>query len=133
MQYALIYKQYIEALKENRLLALRCHRCNAYSIPPKKVCGQCGGEDLEVAELKGEGEIQTFTVVRVSPEGFEAPYILALVRLTEGPWIMGKVTDADVGKATMEWIGRRVKVGHVVFPGDKFSAGEGVSVAFSFL
>ena len=133
MEYALFYKQYIDALKEGRLLALRCRHCQAYTIPPKKVCGECGSEDMEVTELKGEGEIQTFTVVRVAPEGVEAPYMLAMVKLSEGPWIMGRMIDRDVEKAAIEWIGRRVKVGHVVFPGDKFSAGERVSVAFSLI
>lgn len=131
MEYKLTYNAYKEALKEDKLLALKCNECGAYTVPPKKVCMECTSEDLEVAEISGKGRVQTFTVIRVPPEGFEAPYIVALVELDEGPWLMGNIVDLEPDKATMELIGRKVKLGHKVLPGDKFSAGEMVAVTFS--
>jgi len=54
-----------------------------------------------------------------------------LVELDDGPWIMGNLGDIDPTQATMELIGRKVKMGHKVFPGDKYSAGEGARPLFS--
>ena len=131
MEYKLTAKMFAEALKASKLLGLKCNKCGAYTVPPKKVCMECTSEDLEVVELSGKGQIQTFTVIRVPPEGFEAPYIVGMAELDEGPWIMGNIVDVDPDEATMDLIGMRVKLGHKVLPGDKFSAGEMVAVTFS--
>jgi len=89
---------------------------------------------MGVVELKGKGRIQTFTTVYVTSEGRqnEVPYTIVLVELDEGPWIMGNLIDIDPSQVTMELIGRRVKMGHKVFPGDKYSAGDGARPLFSF-
>ncbi|MEE8470419.1 MAG: Zn-ribbon domain-containing OB-fold protein [Dehalococcoidia bacterium] len=131
MDYKLTAKMFAEALKENRLLSLKCTKCGAYTIPPKKVCMECTSEDLEVVDLSGKGQVRTFTVIRVPPEGFQAPYIVGLIELSEGPWLMGNIVGVDPDKATMDLIGMKVKMGHKVHPGDKFSAGEMVAVTFS--
>jgi len=88
---------------------------------------------MDIVELSGQGKIQTFTTVFVAPEGREdeCPYTIVLVELDEGPWIMGNLTGIDPSKATMELIGRRVKMGHKVFSGDKYSAGEASRPVFS--
>ena len=45
----------------------------------------------------GTGEIYSYTMVQDVPEGFEghAPYVLALVKLDEGPLITAQLTDLD--------------------------------------
>ncbi len=133
MEYKLTFKEYNEALKENKLLGLKCMECGAITVPPKMVCRQCASLDMEIIELKGRGKIQTFTPVFVAAEGREdeVPYIIVLVELDEGPWIMGNLTGVDPNEATMEVIGKRVKMGHKVFPGDKYSSGESASPLFS--
>jgi len=100
-------------------------------VPPKKVCMECGSEYLETTQLSGMATIRTFTVIRVPPEGLEAPYIVAMAELDEGPWVMGNIVDIDPDGATMELIGKRVRLGHQVHPGDQFSAGEMVAMTFS--
>jgi hypothetical protein len=56
-----------------------------------------------------------------------------MVELDEGPWIMGNLGDLDPAQTTMELIGSRVEMGHQVFPGDKYSAGEGARLLFSLI
>ena len=131
MEYKLTAKMFAEALKEGKLLGLKCNKCGAYTVPPKKVCMECGSEDLEISQLSGKGQIQTFTVIRVPPEGFDAPYVVGMAELDEGPWLMGNIVDVDCDEASMDLIGKRVNIGHKVHPGDKFSAGEMVAVTFS--
>jgi len=133
MEYKLTFKDYNEALKENKLLGLKCKECGAITVPPKMACQKCTSPDMEIVELKGNGRIRTFTTVNVAPEGREdeIPYTILLVELDEGPWIMGNLDGIDPATATMELIGKRVEMGHKVFPGDKYSAGEGARPLFT--
>jgi uncharacterized OB-fold protein len=134
MEYKLTFQEYNEALKNNKLLGLKCQDCGSITIPPKMVCRKCTSPNMEVVELKGTGKIQTFTTVNVASEGREneIPYTIVLVELDEGSWIMGNLTGIDPAKATMEdLIDKRVKMEKgEVFSGDKYSAGEGARPLF---
>jgi len=134
MEYKLTYKEYREALKQKKLLGLKCKSCGAVTVPPKMVCRSCASPDLEVLELRGTGRIQTFTTCNVAPEGRESevPYTILLVELDEGPWLMGNLVGVEPEKATLETLmGKRVKMTESrIFPGDKYSAGEGASPTF---
>ncbi|MDX2160182.1 MAG: OB-fold domain-containing protein [bacterium] len=61
-------------------------------------------------QFAGTGEIYSFTTVQEPPEGFEesAPFILALVKLDEGPVITAQITD--VIDASEIAIGDRVEM-----------------------
>lgn len=56
----------------------------------------------------GTGEIYSYTTLQNAPEGYEeqAPYILALVKLDEGPVVTAQLTDVDGDVA----IGDRVEM-----------------------
>ncbi|MEO8608524.1 MAG: OB-fold domain-containing protein [Chloroflexota bacterium] len=45
----------------------------------------------------GTGEVYSFTTLQETPEGFDdqAPYMLALVKLDEGPLVTAQLTDVD--------------------------------------
>lgn len=135
MEYKLTFKDYSKGLTKGKLLGLKCKGCGNITIPPKMTCQECGGTDLEIVEVKKQGKIVTFTNVNVAPEGRqnEVPYIIALVMLEEGPWIMGNLIDIDPATATMDLIDKEVSVGFKVFPGDKFSPGDQARPVFSFL
>jgi uncharacterized OB-fold protein len=134
MEYKLTYKEYNEALRRNKLLGLKCKSCDTVTVPPKMVCRSCASPELEVMELKGIGRIQSFTTCNVAAEGREeeVPYIITLVGLDEGSWIMGNLVGIDPEKATMErMIGKEVRMTETrIFHGDKYSAGEGASPTF---
>lgn len=88
MGYPLTYREFYESLKKGLLLALKCKSCGLLTTPPKICCAECGSTELEVVQLSGMGKIKTFTIIRVAPEGFEPPYIVAMVELDEalGLW-----------------------------------------------
>jgi uncharacterized OB-fold protein len=133
MEHKLTFKDYNEALKQNKLLGLKCKQCGAVTAPPKIACGNCASAELDIVELSGKGKIQTFTTVFVPPEGRESecPYVIVLVELDEGPWIMGNLTGIDPNKVTMDIMGKRVNMGVAVFPGDRYSAGDAARPLFS--
>jgi len=134
VEQKLTFREFSEALKKNKLLGLKCKDCGTITTPPKMVCRKCTSLNMEIVELTGNGKIQTFTTAYVASEGRkdEVPYTIVLVELDEGPWIMGNLTDIDPSQVGMELIGKRVKLGHKVFPGDRYSAGDGARPLFSF-
>ncbi len=135
MEYKLTSKAYLEGLKQNKILGLKCQDCGTVNVPPKMACHKCTGNNMEVTELKGSGTIRTFTTINVAAEGreSEAPYTIVMVALDEGPWLMGNM-NIDPQKATMDIVGKKVKmVDNRVFCGDKYSAGESARPIFSFV
>jgi len=123
----LTFKEYNENLKQGRLSGLKCGSCGEVSAQPRLICAKCGGNRLETMELKGSGAIQTFTVNYVAAEGRESevPYIVVIVELDEGPWIMGNLAGIKPEEAGMSIMGKKVRLeSTAVFAGDKYSAGE---------
>jgi len=51
----------------------------------------------EKVTFSGKGEIYSYTIVREPPSGFEqfVPYVVALIKLEEGPLITAMLTDLD--------------------------------------
>lgn len=133
MEYKLTFEKFREGLREGKLLGLKCHECGGYTAPPQMVCSQCGSEDMEIVELSGKGEIQTFTVVYVTPEGFKPPLPIAVAKLEEGPWVMGNIIDIDPEDVNMDIIGKKVTVGYQEVPGDMLSAGDRIALTFTMV
>jgi uncharacterized protein len=135
MEQKLYFKDYNEALKQNKILGLKCKACGALTVPPKMACRQCGSLDMEAVDVKTNGRIRTFTSVFVGAEGRESevPYILVIVELEEGPWLMGNLEGIDPKTATMDIIGKKVTMGNKVFAGDKYSAGEAARPVFKIM
>ena len=48
-------------------------------------------------QFSGKGEVYSFTTIQDAPAGFEeqAPYVLAIIKLDEGPMITAQLTDLD--------------------------------------
>jgi uncharacterized OB-fold protein len=87
-----------DATREHRLLVQRCERCGAAQLPPGTVCRGCGSAvGLAWAETCGRAAVDTFTVVHRAPmPGFDVPYVVARVRLDEGPLLLTTLTgDLD--------------------------------------
>ncbi len=135
MEYKIIFKDYSKALKKDKLLGLKCNDCGTFTCPPMMVCQNCTSTNQEIVELTGDGKVVTFTTSYINSEGREneMPITIVMVELDEGPWIMGNLVDMDPKKVTMDVMGKRVKLGHRVFPGDKYSAGEMARPAFSLI
>ena len=130
MGYGFTFEHYQEALKNGRIVGLRCKGCGAVIFPPQGLCTLCGGGDLEEKGLTGEGVIKTFTVIRVPPEGMKAPYIVVMVKLKEGPWAMGRLVGEDPEKADLSLIGKAVKAGSEPFLSGASTSGSYRVLAF---
>jgi uncharacterized protein len=128
----LTYNEFKEALKQDRLLGLKCRECNEVTSPPRGVCGSCGSFDYDVVELKASGTVKTFTVIRVAPMGFKPPYIVGMLQLEEGPWLLGNIEGVSADQAGMDLIGRPASVSGKFFPPpDDENGVEGLAFSFS--
>jgi uncharacterized OB-fold protein len=131
LEPALTVKEYLAALKENRLLGVKCRDCGFITAPSRLSCRQCGGQDTEAVELSGKGQIATFTSVYIPVESRRGrtPYLVVMVELAEGPWIMGNLEGVDPCTASLELIGRKVRL--QMPPSSAESAGgDGVAPVF---
>ena len=130
MEYPLTFDKYQKGLGEGKFLGLKCGQCGNFTFPPKGLCRVCGADQLSVTELKGRGVIRTFTVIRVAPEGFNPPYIVALVELEEGPRVIGNLEGISPDEAGMDLIGRKVSLGSLMNTGRVYSPGDCRVVSF---
>ncbi|HTT34859.1 MAG TPA: Zn-ribbon domain-containing OB-fold protein [Thermoplasmata archaeon] len=131
-----------ETPRRYNLGGARCTNCRTVYFPPRAVCPSCAKHRqsigrLEPFQLSGEGEVVTFTVVHEPSEGFEmqVPYVLAIVRTTEGPQLTGQIVDIDpasvrIGlkvRATFRKLREEGRAG-VIHYGYKFAAAEEAAV-----
>lgn len=107
----LTIKHYLDGLEKGEIIGSRCKKCGALSIPLKPVCARCGSFDLEEIQSKGEGVLRSFTVIYAALPHLvdRAPYVIGLVRLDEGPSIMGRLVGLDATKPGKIKIGTRIK------------------------
>jgi uncharacterized OB-fold protein len=78
-----------------RLEGQRCVSCRSVQFPPRASCRGCGGRVLETHRLSGRGTVYSHAEVAQAPKGFDAPYVVALVRLVEGILVTAQLTDVD--------------------------------------
>ncbi len=74
-----------------------CPHCDEKIFPPRDVCPECGGEAKTEFNFSGRGEVYSYTTVYDAPAGYEdvAPYMVAMVKLAEGPMVTAQLTDID--------------------------------------
>lgn len=78
------------------LLGSRCEACGAASFPARSFCPACrAAVDTDPVPLIPTGSVLTATVVRQAPER-EVPYVLARVRLDDGPTVLAEVRASRV-------------------------------------
>jgi uncharacterized OB-fold protein len=86
-----------------RLEGQRQDASGAVRFPPEAAGGPAA-EGWGPHTLSGAGTIYSFTVVRQPPVGYEdqSAYILALVKLAEGPMITAQITDCDAEQVAID-------------------------------
>ena len=95
----LTHDAWAEALESGDLRGQRCPACGHETAAPKAACARCGSRELETISLPTEGVVYTESTVAVAPEGFDAPYRVAVIDLGEVR-ILARLADdceADIG------------------------------------
>jgi len=115
--YSLAYNK---LLSEHKLMGSRCNKCGHLAVPPKPICPECHGTEMELKEMKGRGKLVAYTVVAVgSPlmveEGYgrEKYYCCGIVELEEGAKICARISGVDISKPDLIKIGTPLKLDYV--------------------
>lgn len=80
------------------LVGNTCSSCGRVFFPPRESCPDCRRRSIgkmQALQLKGKGEIITYTIIHVGPDDFEeqVPYPIAIIQMEEGPRITAQIVD----------------------------------------
>jgi len=96
------YKQYLD---EEKLMGSKCKKCGTLFTPPRPICIECYGTDMEWVQMKGKGKLAAFTCITVGPpfmieEGYNRknPYCVGVVELEEGTRVDARIEGVDPSK-----------------------------------
>ncbi len=99
---------YWDGLKENKLMLPKCGDCNEAFFYPRIACPHCHSRNVGWIEASGKGKLHSFQIAYRAPNPnfkIEAPYILAMIELEEGPRMMSNLiniaADPEVVKCDM--------------------------------
>ena len=93
------------------LLGKKCSICNEVFFPPRVICPTCRRKSIgkmEEYKLKGEGTVETYTIIHDPPPQFEGeePYAVAIIKLDEGCKVIAQIVDCGLDELQ---IGMRAK------------------------
>ena len=87
---------FYDACAAGKLVLQRCQSCGHALFYPRTHCDACHNDQLVWEDASGTGTIASYTVVRRGvSDDFEAPYVIALIDLNEGPRMMSQIVGAD--------------------------------------
>ena len=87
---------YFDGCKAGVLRLQQCTKCQKFQFYPRTICSHCTSEKLQWQDASGTGVIASFTVVRKGVSAaYEAPYVVALIDLAEGPRLMSTLIDVE--------------------------------------
>ena len=95
-----VARHWREIPKRYRMEAHKCKKCKHISFPGRIICPVCGDREFDTFNLKGDGTIVSYTIIRTAPSGFLdlAPYVVGIIELEEGIKVMGQITDCEPEK-----------------------------------
>jgi hypothetical protein len=80
------------------LIGSECENCKTKYFPIRKMCPKCRRKGrVKEVKFSGKGKVYSYAVIYSPPTGFEldAPYIMAIVELVEGPRVTAQIVDSD--------------------------------------
>ncbi|MDD5472837.1 MAG: Zn-ribbon domain-containing OB-fold protein [Candidatus Methanoperedens sp.] len=111
------------------LIGTRCEKCGENYYPPRNMCTRCRRNGKIVPfKFKGKGEVLTYTIVHSAAKDYakHTPYILAIIKLDEGPRLTSQVIcaheDIHIGmkvKSAFRRLGEESEKG-MIYYGTKF-------------
>ena len=108
---------YEKFLNEGKLMGSRCKSCGTQYVPPRSICVDCYGSDMEWIEMKGKGRLAAFTCINIPPpfmiaQGYNRknPYCTGVVELAEGARVDARIEGVDCNQPEDIKVGMPLKV-----------------------
>ena len=80
-----------EGTRLGELRLQTCRACSHTYFPPRPFCPGCASKDVEVIRASGRGSLHSYVISHLPAPGFEPPYIIASVKLDEGPKMLTNI------------------------------------------
>jgi len=93
-----VAKPYWDAAQREELFLQRCNTCGKAAFYPRHWCPHCLALETSWEKASGDGRVHSFSVVYQAPfDAYkaDAPYVLALIELAEGPVMMSNLLNCD--------------------------------------
>jgi len=84
---------YFQGLKNHKLMLQKCLNCDVTYFYPRPICPACGSRDTHWYVASGKGTLYSYVISHRDTPGYQAPYVIAVVELEEGPRMMSNLID----------------------------------------
>jgi uncharacterized OB-fold protein len=90
------------------LLANECGACGARFFDRRNACASCGGTDVAMVRVPGEGEVRAFTIVAFAAPGVPVPFVASVVDC-DGTTVRGNLVNIEPDPAHVQ-LGMKVRL-----------------------
>lgn len=80
-----------DGTKAHELRVQRCDDCGEHIFYPRSLCPYCASTALTWVTVSGDATLDSYVISHHPAPGFEAPYVIAIVKLAEGPRMLTNV------------------------------------------
>ena len=86
-----------EGTRRGELRLQRCSECERFRWTPQFACPECLSEDYRWVAARGHGVVYSYTIVHrsVDRDAFPAPYVLGVVQIEEGPFLLTNIVGCE--------------------------------------
>ena len=91
--------------RHDEIRVQRCGKCGHAQHPPRPLCGECWSDDLTWIVCEGRGTVFSYTVCHwptIPSFKGDAPYIIAIVELTEGVRLTTNIVDCPLDRIAID-------------------------------
>lgn len=80
-----------DGTKAHELRVQRCDDCGEHIFYPRSLCPHCASTALTWVTVSGDATLDSYVISHHPAPGFEAPYVIAIVKLAEGPRMLTNI------------------------------------------
>ena len=90
-------EEWWEGCRRRQFLLQRCSSCGRHQFYPRALCTSCGSAELEFVPGGRSGIVYSFsTIYRGEHPVLGTPYVVAIVRVNEGPMVVTNLVGRGV-------------------------------------
>jgi uncharacterized protein len=98
--------RFLTELKEGKIFARKCHKCERILVPPRMYCEQCYRPTDEWVQVKDTGTVNTFSISHVGTDArrLKTPILVAVVDIdgaSPGMGILHNLGEVERSKVTV--------------------------------
>ena len=92
-----------DGTRDGRLMIMHCNACARDYFYPRPYCPFCFSADTSWKQASGKAKLHTYMIIHRAAPGFEseAPYVVGVVQLDEGPRMMTNIVGIEPDPARL--------------------------------